>query len=243
MGMTFKLLAVGVIAVGVGLAAAAPGVAQPPVEAGSAHPADPSAADARFPAARVQTLLARANFSPGLIDGKPGRKTKIAIEQYQRTRGLELTGALDEATLGALAETDPLAKSKAWTRAYTITEADIALITGPIPEDWNERAALERSGYADVEELLGERGWCAVELVRALNPSVEVNSLTAGDEVVLPDVRVAPLSKLSRVVINLTEKLIVEVISCSVVIWLYGLGHAKLTAWSFLENSFCRFLG
>lgn len=183
---------------------------EPPADADSSHhKADPTTADARFPGARIQTLMARANFSPGLIDGKPGRKTKIALEQYQRAHGLDVTGTLDDGTLAALAETDSLAKSKSWTRAYAITDADVALVTGPIPEDWNERAALERSGYADMEELLAERGWCAVELVRALNPDVEVNSLKAGDEVVLPDVRVKALPKLARVVINLTEKLVI----------------------------------
>ncbi|HMN39563.1 MAG TPA: L,D-transpeptidase [Phycisphaerales bacterium] len=173
-----------------------------------AHTADPAAVQDRFPAARVQTLLARANFSPGLIDAKPGRKTRIAVEQLQRAKGLEITGTLDDTTLNALAAADPLAATKDWCRVYTITAEDCDLITGPIPEDWNERAALDRSGYADMTELLAERGWCAVELARALNPETDLDTLTAGDEVVLPDVRVKPLPKLSRVVIDLTEKLV-----------------------------------
>jgi hypothetical protein len=71
---------------------------------------------------------------------------------------------------------------------YRLTEADLALVTGPIPADWNERALLEKSGYADVQELLGERGWCSAEFVAALNPGVNLPALTAGEEVVLPDV-------------------------------------------------------
>jgi hypothetical protein len=189
---------------------AQPATEPPPAHDNSSHhTADPVSVENRYPAARIQTLLARANFSPGLIDGKPGRKTKIAIEHYQKAHGLEVNGTLDDPTAAALAETDPVAKTKSWARAYTITDADVALITGPIPEDWNERAKLERSGYADLEELLGERGWCAVELVRAMNPDVEIDSLKAGDEVLLPDVRVKALPKLARVEINLTEKLVI----------------------------------
>ncbi len=180
-----------------------------PVSVRVVHTADVAGVQEKFAGAREQVIVARSGFSPGLIDGKPGRKTKAAIEQLQRAKGLEVTGKLDEATVAALGESDPVAAGKsAWVRAYTITEEDVALVTGPIPEDWNERAKLDRSGYADLEECLAERGWCAVELVRALNPRVEINALVAGDEVALPDVRVKPLPKLARVEIQLGEKMV-----------------------------------
>ena len=154
-----------------------------PVAARVVHKADVAGVQEKFSGAREQVIVARSGFSPGLIDGKPGRKTKLAIEQLQRAKGLEVTGKMDEATVAALGESDAVAAGKsAWVRAYTITEEDVALVTGPIPEDWNERAKLERSGYADLEECLAERGWCAVELVRVLNPRVEINALVAGDE-------------------------------------------------------------
>ena len=158
--------------------------------------------------ARTQTLLARSNFSPGLIDGKPGRKTKIAIEHLQRARSLEVTGTLDDATLASLASTDPRAASDAWTRTYRITDADLDLVTGPIPEDWNERALLTKSGYADLRELLAEVGWCSPDFVQSLNPGIVINDLTAGDEVILPDTATPALPKLGRIQINLTEKLV-----------------------------------
>ena len=50
----------------------------------------------------LQTMLARAGFSPGLIDGKVGRKTKIAIEHLQRARGLEVTGEMNDETAAVL---------------------------------------------------------------------------------------------------------------------------------------------
>jgi peptidoglycan hydrolase-like protein with peptidoglycan-binding domain len=159
-------------------------------------------------AARTQTLLARSGFSPGLIDGRPGRKTKIAIEHLQHARSLDVTGTLDDATLASLAATDSLAAGDGWTRTYRITEADLALVTGPIPEDWNERALLQRSGYADLRELLAEVGWCSVEMVQSLNPGLHLNDLVAGDEVTLPDTTAPPLPKLARMEVNLTEKIV-----------------------------------
>lgn len=156
----------------------------------------------------MQTLLARTGFSPGLIDGKPGRKTRVAIEAFQHARQLNVTGNVDEGTLAALVEADPLAGTGAWTRRYRVTDADLAAVTGPIPEDWNERATLERSGYADLEELLAEKGWCSVEVVRSLNPGMAVDGLRAGDEVVLPDVHSRPLARIARLEIELEEKVV-----------------------------------
>lgn len=143
-----------------------------------------STQDERLEAARLQTALARAAFSPGLIDGKPGRKTALAIELFQRARGIAPAGKVDEATAEALA----LNAATAWTKAYRITDADVDLITGPIPEDWNERATLEVCGYATLHELVAERGWCSMELVQLLNPGVDLESLAAGSTVELPDV-------------------------------------------------------
>lgn len=184
--------------------------ARAPDAAASAAGRSPTMAE-RLSAARDQTVLARSGFSPGLIDGRPGRKTRLAIEHVQRARGLQVTGVLDESTRAALAADDPVAaavEERAWVRRYTVTDEDLALITGPIPTNWNERALLERSGYADLEELLAERGWCSVELLRLLNPDVELNALAAGDEVTLPDVRARPLPRLGRVEIVLGEKLV-----------------------------------
>lgn len=178
-------------AVAAGLAGVTSLVEQP---AGDANP--PAAAprvqtkEERTRAARLQTYLARNNFSPGLIDGKLGRKTKIAIEQFQAAKSIDAAapsatngvGLADEATLAALGVRD------AWTRVYRITDADAALITGPVPTDWNERAALTICGYADLQELLAERGWCSTDLVAWLNPSLSMAELKPGDDVTLPDV-------------------------------------------------------
>lgn len=202
-----------VVGAGAALAGGAPSPAQPASDPSAlAAPATRRLAaqpeSERFRAARQQTLLARAGFSPGLIDGKPGRKTKIALEHLQRAKGLDVTGTLNEPTLAAMAAADKLASGEVWTVRYRVTEADLALVTGPIPEDWNERARLERSGYADLVELLAERGWCSTDLVQQLNTGTDLNSLAAGEEVILPDVNFKPLPRLARLEINLTEKLV-----------------------------------
>lgn len=172
-----------------------------------ATPAKALTIDLSVPRAKgglLQTALAREGFSPGVIDGKVGGKTTAAIRAFQAVRGLPVTGTVDAATHDAL----DLDDADSLLGRYKITPADVALITGEIPKDWNERAKLAVCGYANIEELVAERGWCSVEHVKFLNPGVDLFSLSAGDTVLLPTVKPRRLPTLERVEIDLGEKLV-----------------------------------
>ena len=51
---------------------------------------------------QAQERLQKAGMNPGLPDGIPGQQTLTALQQFQRVRGLAVTGLLDEATRHAL---------------------------------------------------------------------------------------------------------------------------------------------
>ncbi|NCC40231.1 MAG: DUF1566 domain-containing protein [Gammaproteobacteria bacterium] len=83
-----------------------------PVQTDAAAPGSPSGSISGFGAANRQALvmdLLRAQkdlhdlgFDPGPIDGQMGRRTRTAIELFQRSVGLPITGHLDDATQRAL---------------------------------------------------------------------------------------------------------------------------------------------
>lgn len=183
----------------------------------------------RIRAARLQTFLARAGFSPGLIDGKPGRKTTIALDEYVRAHGIDTPLAVtDDAVISSLGVHEQ------WTRTCRITDADATLVTGPIPTDWNERAALTVSGYESLQELLAERGWCSQETVAWLNPGVAMSELKAGDEVVIPDVpdafapgSRAALPRPARIEVELSAKLVRGLDDAGVTIFLLHCSIAR----------------
>ena len=80
---------------------------QPPEMPTGDAAARPLAPTASSPpaASRLQQAQARlkaAGFDPGPPDGTLGPKTRDALRRYQRTKGLQATGELDEPTLDAL---------------------------------------------------------------------------------------------------------------------------------------------
>jgi g-D-glutamyl-meso-diaminopimelate peptidase len=50
----------------------------------------------------AQAALKRLGLDPGPIDNVLGRQTRIAVQQFQRSQHLPVTGQLDPATWSAL---------------------------------------------------------------------------------------------------------------------------------------------
>ncbi len=150
-----------------------------------------------------QVALDRSGFSPGLIDGTIGRKTELATREFQRSRGLSVTGRLDSPTASALG-----VGPKSAVVAYSIEAADFAGV-GPVPENWIEKSNLPRLAYESLEAALAERFHCTRGLLRRVNPDRDLTTIGVGDTIVVPrlsnDVEVLRGDSL---VVNLAEKTI-----------------------------------
>jgi peptidoglycan hydrolase-like protein with peptidoglycan-binding domain len=110
---------------------------------------------------RLQVLLDRSRFSPGVIDGLYGDNVAKAITAYERANGLEADGRPDTELLEKLAAADG---GSVLTR-YTIPREDV---DGPfldsVPEKLEDMATLDALSYTSPRELLAEKfhmGSCA----------------------------------------------------------------------------------
>ena len=115
---------------------------------------------------RVQVLLDRARFHPGVVDGLPGENLDNAVKAFKTAHGLPGDATLDEATWKALSDTDgapPIVD-------YTVTRDDVdGPFTKRIPPKMQQQAKLPRLGYRDVWEELGERFHTGAAFLRELN--------------------------------------------------------------------------
>ena len=159
-----------------------PAIRRQPLNEASVEPAapggsaktlvDPSTSlGAREDIAALQILLDRAGASPGVIDGRFGSNVDKALIAYREITGTNLKSTDTEAIKEALAASggDPFA-------SYTITPEDVA---GPyvasIPEDYGQKAQLERMSYTSVTEAIAERFHMDENYLKALNPGINFN--------------------------------------------------------------------
>jgi peptidoglycan hydrolase-like protein with peptidoglycan-binding domain len=71
---------------------------------------------------QAQERLKAAGFDPGYIDGVVGPRTRDALRRYQASKGLPITGQLDEATRQVLVAGDrtrsgSAAQQESWLKA------------------------------------------------------------------------------------------------------------------------------
>jgi lipoprotein-anchoring transpeptidase ErfK/SrfK len=157
------------------------------------NPSLPLAREGGGPTAlRVQILLDRARFSPGVIDGQWGKNTEKAVYWFQFAQGINPTGEVDMATWDALVRAAGPGEVLA---RVSVTPEDLKGPFVEVPKDPYEQAKLDCLCYASPLELFAERGHASPELVQKLNPEVDFANLAPGTELVLPEVPQAAVSE------------------------------------------------
>jgi lipoprotein-anchoring transpeptidase ErfK/SrfK len=128
---------------------------------------------------RAQVLLARAHFSPGVIDGRDGGNVKNAIAAFEAAHDLPADGVMDDQVWAALAKDEQPALTD-----YVVTEDDVkGPFTPKIPTDYAEMAKLPALGFSSPSEALAEKFHMDEALLKTLNPRVDFG--VAGTRIVV----------------------------------------------------------
>lgn len=152
----------------------------------------------------LQIFLDRHNFSCGVIDGVWGKGSRNAMRAWQASAGRRRTQWIDPTLYGELATMFEALIS------YTVTEEDIALVTGPSPATWAERSKLPLMGYESIAACLAEKFHTSERTLHYLNPAIMdwSTDVKLGTTVRVPNVRQAALTPVTRVVIVLDDCLL-----------------------------------
>jgi len=132
---------------------------------------------------KLQVLLDRAGYSPGVIDGVMGENVGKAIVAAEAAAGLEQDGVLD----GTLWQVLNGGQDQPALGTYRITPKDVA---GPfvpnLPSDYSKLAKLKRTAYRGPKEMLAERFHMDENLLGELNPNADLTVPDTEITVALP---------------------------------------------------------
>lgn len=145
----------------------------------AAHPILPAK---QRDAVTIQIALDRHGFGSGLIDGRPGAKTRQALLDFRSSIGVSSD---QDACQMLLAETD-----SAFVH-YTITSNDWNQV-GEAPTDWEEAALLPAMSCRTLLEWISEKTHASQNLLKQINPHVaDFETASAGTTIWAPNVRPA----------------------------------------------------
>lgn len=129
------------------------------------------------PVMQAQVVLDRLGFGSGVIDGNLGLSTKHALQGFQESRGLTVSGTMDEATKQALAQWNNLQATRVVRIPQDWAQSDYQ----PIPDKPGQQAQLQHLGYENLDERLAERFHTTAAVLSELNPGGKPLGVSAAD--------------------------------------------------------------
>ena len=133
-------------------------------------------------AVRLQIFLDQSNFGPGVIDGKPGRFTVLAVDAWNEVHGHPAgdLGPVMEAARKAVP--NPFA-------AATVPELAAKWVNSGLSHNRAAQAKAKRMSYRSIAEFMAERFHTDVEFILELNGSKSTWGVKAGGSLVVPNVK------------------------------------------------------
>ena len=118
----------------------------------------------------LQIFLDEAMFGPGIIDGKPGRFTELAVQSWNEAHGYPLDDWTSVLSAARLAVPTPLAVAVVpdWIKDW---------VDPNLPTKYTRQAKSKRMSYRSNGEFMAERYHCDESYLVELNSSRKIDNL------------------------------------------------------------------
>lgn len=144
----------------------------------------------RDDAVRLQIFLDQSHFGPGVIDGKPGRFTTLAIEAWNEANGFatdDYNAVMDAARR---AVPNPFAVA-------IVPEIATKWVNSRLPYKKAQQVEEKRMSYRSYAEFMSERYHTDVEFIVELNGSSKTNGARPRSSLVVPNVTPFTIEKVT----------------------------------------------
>jgi lipoprotein-anchoring transpeptidase ErfK/SrfK len=151
-------------------------------------------------AVRLQIFLDEANFGPGVIDGKPGRFTELAVYSWNEVNGHPIDDWTAVNTAARKAVPNPLAVA-------VVPESVKDWVDPKLPYSKALQAKKKRMSYRSVGEFMAERYHCDEDYLLFLNGSRKIANLKPHESLIVPNVKPFLIEKITGVKYEADEAL------------------------------------
>ena len=150
----------------------------PKISAPSPLDSKPSGDDAL----RLQIFLDQAEFGPGILDGRPGRFTELAVQSWNEVNGYPVNDWVAANTAARAAIQNPLAIA-------IVPDFVNDWVDSKLPTKVSLQAKCKRMSYRSIVEFMSERYHCDIDYLTLINGSAKINKLVPHDTLLVPNVQ------------------------------------------------------
>ena len=138
----------------------------------------------------LQIFLDDSKFGPGIIDGKPGRFTELAVQSWNETHGYPLDDWSTVLVAARLAVPTPLAVA-------VVPDCIKDWVNPDLPTKYTRQAKSKRMSYRSNGEFMAERYHCDESYLAELNGNRKIEKLEARQSITVPNVEPFMIEKLT----------------------------------------------
>jgi len=138
------------------------------------QPAEQTVAAARAHAVQMQILLDANHYRPGMVDGRLGEFFEKALALYNANHGQPADAPPDVSGI------------QPYT-TYAVTAEDLGQV-GVMATDHAEVAKQKSCPYTNLGDVIAERFHTTARFLAAINPTIDINQLQAGQALTVPNV-------------------------------------------------------